>query len=524
MYRTFIVDDEPSIRSGLRMIIPWEEYGIEICGEAANGADALKFIEEHRPDLVICDIRMPVMDGLELIRSVHERGMGTQFVVLSGYDDFRYVKEAIKYHVENYLLKPVNVDELRQTVHQVTKKLESELLRELRDTEGRESIKSNLLNRAVHHQISSYEFKSKLEVVDPRLRLLDSELRVAVIDFYSEGLGGHRSLPPETLQAIQRICATNLDPELAVSFMDYTGRVVVIFTVRDGTPTTKQIQNSLQAIYELSPGGSGVHWLLTVGNTVNSYKNLHVSYQNALHIQQYHFYYREGDVIFYEDIMAKRNPGGVSVTVDYFFIEDALKGGRRSELTGYLEACFERLSLKDTDPGAISTMVMEIVISMLRVLRAAGIPPAEIFDDPNRLLKTVHELRDMQKLQQWLHQKLNAALSALELRSKTTLSRVTKELVAYIDQHYHEDLSLKTLSRELHFNSVYMGRLFRNETGEVFSEYVNRIRIEKSKLHLQSPSSKINDVAKAVGFSNANYYCAIFKELTGMTPTEFRNQ
>src|SRR5689334_1533700 len=99
MYKVYIVDDEPVIRSGLKRIIPWEEYGIELQGEASNGLEAYTFITEHRPDIVICDIRMPVMDGLELIRKVHDAGIPSRFIILSGHDDFHYVKESLKYNV-----------------------------------------------------------------------------------------------------------------------------------------------------------------------------------------------------------------------------------------------------------------------------------------------------------------------------------------------------------------------------------------------------------------------------------------
>ncbi|TLS49118.1 response regulator transcription factor [Paenibacillus antri] len=523
MYQIFIVDDEIAIRTGMKRIIPWEEYGLEICGEASNGLEAFRYITEHQPDLVVCDIRMPVMDGLELIRQAHAKGVRSRFIVLSGHNDFDYVKEAIQYHVENYLLKPVNVDELKQTVRQVTKKLETEQLRHVIDIEGKEMIKHNVLNRIVHQQISSYEFKNKLELFQPDMRLTDADAQVAVIDFSSDDPDG-RWMAPEMLREVERMCLSTIDPAQAIPFIDFAGRVVVIYMLRNGAPGQARMQRDLQNVYDRSAKPAGIRWMMTVGNAVSSYKLLHESYRNALDAQPARLYYNERDVIFYEEVQRKRTPDKPAMSMDYRLIEELTLECKGDELVAYIRDGFDRFGREEADPHSVRFVALEVVISLLRVLRAEGVAPSQVFEDEHRLLHLVNEFNDMERLLHWLLLKTDKTVLAIEARKASSLSKVTKDLLAYIDRYYHENFSLKSLAQEMHFNAVYMGRLFRNETGEVFSEYVTRVRIDKSLHLLRSTNKKVNEIARALGFNNANYYCAVFKERMGVTPTEYRNR
>jgi two-component system response regulator YesN len=522
VYKLYLVDDEPSIRSGLKQIIPWEEYGIEVAGEASNGVEAFQFISKHRPDIVICDIRMPVMSGLELIRQAYESGIGSRFIILSGYDDFHYVKEALKYNVENYLLKPIQVDEMEQTIHQIVGKLESDLLMQLERSRENELILNNVLNRAITNQIDLYVLKNKLQLIPAGIDLFDSKLQAAVIDFLTKGAGPAAN-SSAAIQAILDICLQTFPADYAVVFLDHAGRIVIICRVEDAGRQKERLVQYLQRVYDRSPDLEDARWVMTAGSLVNGCKHLHESYQNALSVQQYRIYCEERDVIFYEDVAAKQAGYSNWFTVDHLHLEESLMNGDVQGVRQFVEQTFQRLSRLGADPDAVYSFVMEVVISLLRVIRIKGIPQSEIFSDESRLLRYIYGFEDIGQLKRWLNAKIEATVDGIKNPKTENMSKVVKDLLLYIDQHYHEDLSLKTYSQKIHYNPIYLGRLFRKETGEVFSDYVNKVRIEKSKSLLRSSSMKINDISEAIGFSNPNYYHNIFKKLVGMTPSEYRN-
>lgn len=157
MYKVLLVDDEPFIIDGLKQIIDWEEYGMEICGTAANGLEASHRLETNPADILITDIRMPKMNGLELIRHLKSRNSATRFIILSGYDDFEYLKESIQLGIENYLLKPVNQEELLATLVTTIRKIESDTNRTLNLPKDIDIIRENILFRWVANLIMPAE-------------------------------------------------------------------------------------------------------------------------------------------------------------------------------------------------------------------------------------------------------------------------------------------------------------------------------------------------------------------------------
>jgi len=524
VYRACIIDDEPSIRSGMKHILPWEEYGIELIGEAADGAAGYALLAAERPDLAICDIRMPAMDGLELIRRAHADGLETRFVILSGYDDFQYVKEALQYNVENYLLKPMNIEEMEQTIHQITRKLESDASRSRERTQERELIRNNVLNRLLTNHIDGPELKQKLAFLQTGANVFDSKLQAAVIDVVA-GSTEARDRIDAALRAAEEAACRAFPPDRAVVFPDYAGRIVIVCGVANEAEHNERMREDLLSLYERLPNLEDARWVVTAGSVARSYKQLHVSYGHALRAQQYRIYSGDTVILLHEDIVAKQSAFRDYAAVDHLLLEDALKHGRREELREYIEGSFDRLARGGAEPEAVYFFAMEVVISLLRILRLAGVSQDEIFGDEMQLLRYIRELEHIDKIRFWLNGKIQSTLRALDERNGANVSKVVKDLLQYIDRHAHEDdVSLKSYSQKIHYNAVYLGRIFRKETGEVFSDYVNKVRIEKSKTLLRGSSMKINDISAAVGFTNRNYYFNIFKKLVGMTPSEYRNR
>ena len=164
MYKLLIVDDEKQVREGLKRLLPWQDYGITIIGEAINGREALGIIEDQRPDIVLLDIQMPVMNGLELAKRIHGQYPECKFIVLSGYNDFARVREAMKYGAVDYLLKPSRKGVIR-IIEEIIDSLEDSLISRLHNNEYLALLKNNVLNRLISGTSSSRELKDKLALL-----------------------------------------------------------------------------------------------------------------------------------------------------------------------------------------------------------------------------------------------------------------------------------------------------------------------------------------------------------------------
>jgi two-component system, response regulator YesN len=225
MYRVLIVDDEPIICKGLRDTIEWDSLGLEISGEAHNGVDALDMIKIIRPHIMITDIRMPAMDGIKLIKAIRELDLHIRIIILSGFSDYAFLKEAIRLGVDSYLLKPIDNDELISNLADLVNTIEKEMLRTTQLYHGIEILRSNTLNRLVTNKIGRSEFEEKAAFLDVTLTAERYLCVVCIAENEDSGLYGYGE--PNLALAIQNICSALLKGE-GFAFVDSKNRVTLL--------------------------------------------------------------------------------------------------------------------------------------------------------------------------------------------------------------------------------------------------------------------------------------------------------
>ena len=246
MFKALIVDDEPLIREGLKHIIDWEEHGIELVGEASNGEEALEAINKYAPCILLTDIKMPVMDGLQLIRSIREKHISVKVVVISGFDDFQLVKEALRYGVENYILKPVSKDELSSTLLSTIEKIQSEFNEKIKSRENEDVIRDNILYRLVTNHISLKEVHEKSSLLG--FDIENNAYMVSIVKI----LDNDKNFPSRGINdsnlvgfAIINICSEIISEYFKCSiFQDLNGDIVII--IHDMT-----LKNNQQVLEDL---------------------------------------------------------------------------------------------------------------------------------------------------------------------------------------------------------------------------------------------------------------------------------
>jgi two-component system response regulator YesN len=400
MYRVLIVDDEPIICKGLRDTIEWDNLGLEISGEAHNGAEALELTKVNRPHILITDIRMPGMDGIKLVRTIRELGFNTRIIILSGFSDYAFLKEAIRLGVDSYLLKPIDNDELISNLADLVSNIEKEMLRTTHLHQGIELLRSNTLNRLVTNTIGRSEFEEKASFLDISLTAENYLCAVCFIEDENSDMAGFGE--PHAALALHNICSALADGA-GIAFIDAKNRVVLLFS-----------GSREEELFAASAG------LLE-----NAAKQVPENYTKPL-------------------------VTGIGIIVSS--IEDIWKSYASS--TGR----FDRN--KDAVEG-----------------------------------------------------------EQLEGKGNSAVDRT----LAYIAAHYHEALSLKQAANICDINTSYLGQIFKKATGESFTNYVNRYRIEKAKNLLSHSGLKVYEVAEKVGFTDYHYFLKIYKKIQGTLPTETRS-
>lgn len=504
MYRVLIVDDEPFIVEGLYDLIDWPALGLEIVGQAGNGKQALEVLAKLPVDILMTDISMPVMNGLELIREVRQQRDDLKVVILSGYNEFDYLKQAMTMGIENYLLKPVDVKELVATLQNTVDKLNNESAPPAQIDNNVLILRDTILNRWLTNRISIRELSERASM----LRLdIDAPYYVAAV----------AGADPD---AKRRIEAWLREPEVqaagCVAFENHDGDAVLLFPLRRQDAGKLQAIRLLRGLVASSEAGRKLR--ISLGQAVDTAENAHISYEQAMKAQAYFLVYAEEDILDYDQLASGRERDNPAVPIDwdrYVKLISTLDG---TGLLEQIDADFARIrSYKGATPELVRSIAIEIIIRLKAELNETKRKETAVrYDEaiagiPNA--KSAEELLSIVK---------RAATATIDMLRRESKSPVIHQVLQTIRESYAEPITLKGLGSKYHIHPAYLGQLFQKETNESFTEYVNKFRIEKAKELLRDSTRKVQDIAREVGYWELGYFYKQFKKYVGASPTDYR--
>lgn len=519
MYKILIADDEPDILQGLRCIINWDEHGIEIAGEAENGADALRFITESPVDILLTDIRMPKLDGLSLIQQLKKDGRDIRCIILSGYDDFKYIKEALKLGIENYLLKPVNREELSATLLGTIDKIESERNIKIGRHQGLAIFRENIYYRWIAGSIGEDELKEKAALAGIDLEY--EYFTVAILRLLSKK--GYESDKPFDidLHCVKEICESVCgSKDSTVVLYGIAGDTVILFRQNDG-PNREMLYN----IIENCIVGINVRLrydaFASVGSTQSGFTNAHKSFAFANEMQSYSLIMPENSVVDYDEKTKAASKRQLKFVIDFQSFAGMIAAGQLDECLAFIDDIFARLGLNhEITPGFVQNVAVETlyhIVSTVKTTVTNAKPLEGIEADFNK----IYSMHTIDELHRWLKLAIERAIEYLTT-ARDNYSPHVKLILSYINENYMKELSIKQLSQKFNINSIYLGQLFKSETRELFTNYINKIRVDKAKELLLKTNKNAMEISEIVGYPNANYFYRIFKKITGKSPSEFR--
>lgn len=503
MYKVFIVDDEPFILSGLQDILDWESLGLTIAGQAENGQEALDKLRETPADILITDISMPVMTGLELIRAAQEFRPEMKVVVLSGYDEFMYVKEGLALGIENYLLKPINLEEFQSTLATLVEKLNVSRL----DTEWSEYtnsvLKDNVLLRWMRKQIDPEELSERLNLLG--LSVSRRYVEVALVQ-----------AEPST-EAFRKDAAALVStyPSFCM-FWDSDNDLVLIHNFEDEVNGAMEMTSLLQEVISIC--SSGQRLSIAVGAIVEDAVNqAPASYEQAKQAQEFLEIHPERSMIYYEQLKDRKEDLEATLPADWSEYSKLIMSKNLAALTEKFGQYFSAACMEGLTPELLQEISLEWILYYRMLIKEIRSEMERSFIAQG--LTAIYRANSLPTLSAAVQQ---TAESIIELLDRELRSPVVTQVLNYIEKSYSEDLSLKQLGFMFNIHPVYLGQLFHKTTGESFAEYMNRYRIEKAKEQLRSTNRKVQEIARSVGYWEMGYFYKQFKKHVGISPTEFK--
>ncbi|NQX60758.1 response regulator transcription factor [Paenibacillus qinlingensis] len=536
MITMVIADDEEMIRDGLHTIVDWAEFGIEVVGLAEDGKEAFDICMSLEPDILCTDIRMPIMDGLELSQKLREAGNTTKIVFISGVQDFHYAKTALSMHAEAYVLKPVKLHELKEVFGQVAAKivrerdseeLNSKLHKQLKDSIPalREKLLIQLLSRYYSNEMEIYEKIGYYQI--PLYKGEATAIGLLQIDDYENALAHYNEENKQLLffaihNVIQEIMTNAASGFAFTNIME--NELILIFNEKSllGHKYIDLAEEIVRCVRQYVKVSASIG----IGSSVSSVLQLSVSYQEAKEALQHTFFTGKESVVTIHDIA--HNKGESERHLQLHELEkqltQQLKLGDAQGVTTLMNKLFDEVILPNsTQVEHVYHHSAELVFQLARPLQEADESYQSILGkSTSDLLQIIQTKKDIDSLRSYMTSFIEEIALYLKNKHHSKNQRVIARIKQYINQHYMNNVTIQLLAEEVFLSPTYMCQIFKQETDETIIEFLTKVRIEKAKDLLKSPDLKIFVIAEMVGFENATYFTTVFKKLTGVIPGKYR--
>lgn len=549
MIKVFLVEDEYAIREGIKRSIHWERDGFELVGEAGDGEVALPKIIKSKPDILITDIRMPFMDGLELSRLVKSEMPDIKIIVLSGYDDFNYAKQAISIGVEEYILKPVS----EETLMEELKKVAEIISKEKQENEAREKYVHDM------EEIRILEQQKFLhDMIDGKLSIQESmalgkKLGIEVTaECYSillmqvfSGNSGESDIDEYSgiKEDIYSRIKDNCNDIPNVFLYDQVGDVLCFLIKADSEEELRDmIRRGTESIRNLMKDHMDMLYFMAVGKIVERIRDVNISYADASR-KFAERYMLEESAIFDGTEKKDKKSGKADPVIEEKAATDKidlnsidagkisqktilhfLKNGTIAEVDDFTEEYFSSIGYEVMESMMLRQYVLvEALLSAAAFMKTVGVEGKELEEilgdtkDPTGYASSVDSAREyIQKL-------LNTILEYRNKLSDQKYIEIIDKAKEYIQNNYqNEDMSLQSVALEVNVSSNHFSAIFRKETGETFIDYLTEVRMEKARTLLVCTAMKTSEIGFQVGYRDPHYFSYIFKKTQGMSPKEYR--
>ena len=525
-YRVLLADDEEEIRTGISRKIDWASLGFRLVGEAGNGEEALELADQLRPDVVLTDIKMPFLDGLELCRRLRISLPGARLVVFSGFDDFEYARQAVSMGVSEYILKPINAPELIQVLNKLREQLDRQRL-ERRDMETlrrryeeslpvlRELFYTRLLSGQLRpHQVQDRAARYEID--------LPQGLWTAALA-HVDGLGDEGERDELLLLSVQSFLEKHFALEGCSARAVLYGDMAALLVHLDREERLYPLLEELERLSRLSQSYLGLRLTTGVGVPCQGPEELNRSAQGARSALDYRVLAAGGRVIYIGDLEPQSTAAPSFEEEDQRELSAAVKLGTPEQVGEVVRGLMERLSCAGLSLSRCDLFLLEVVTCLVRLTRSGGVEVEEVFGERFTGAVSVSDFSSLEELGRWLGERCRKLHELLGRRRSDSAWQMVERAKDYISGHYtDEQLSVEALCSHIHLSPTYFSTLFKREVGMSFTAYVTQVRMEEAARLLRETDEKTYRIAEATGYGDPNYFSYVFKRHFGLSPSKFR--
>ena len=542
MLKIFLAEDEVIVRETIKRMIPWEELGFELVGEAADGEMALPLLIRQKPDLLITDIKMPFMDGLTLAKLAKKELPELKIVILSGYDDFNYAKQAINIGVEDYLLKPITKNALIERLSEIRSRYEHEKTQKeyyekfQREMQAYEKNSSrDFFEALVRGSMDMMEVYKKAEKLGVDIVAEAYNILIFTMNSEEDFSGqkeGYSEWEAESLEMLEEFFSGHPSAMLFRSNIFSYG-VLLKGQKESIKEITKECVGKIQGI--LKRKESKREWFLAVGQPVERLSQIKKSYHTASRAFSQRYLYVE-NILYYDEMEMMEHRSGQADTNDNAYLKKVdvnalnpailqkfLSNGIQEETENFVKDYFYAIGQEPMESLVFRNyVILNVRFSVITFLKGLGCD-TEGMEPENTEEILAESGKNIESAIAYAEKMVSQAITIRDQNSGNKNRSILKTAVDFIESHYmEEEISLNTVANVANVSANHFSALFSQNMGQTFIEYLTSLRMNKAKDLLRCTGMRSSEIAGEIGYKYAHYFSYLFKKTQGMTPSDYR--
>lgn len=523
--QVLIADDEYYICELLKNIINWDGLNIELIGFVHNGKELLSEVETKRPDIVITDICMPGMDGIELIKQVRCKDIPCQFIIVSGYRQFEYAHNALRYNVDDYILKPVDSNELNDALYKLIISIQSNGKATINIKNGTDNIKKFFLMHGIweveHKNVNLQDIMHDYSISFSQGLFLILQIKLDVVNKTTETVDDWG-----TLQIKLTSLFNKLFTEHCYQILTYRENSYIYFGINYASQNTELINNCINKYYELSRNILDIFIdskiTIGVGNAYNDVNLLAQSYREAQHAIHYRIKVGIDRIIYWNKVSTPAK--NITSEQKNSILIRLKKSFEILDLSDFTECIKDLFSTSKSNFDVIEVIHIIQDITDLFVDVASSLQSNYSYDDyiKRQIYYSIQNAISIKELETSVTEPIVSIMKKLQEDIESQRIKPVRIAMSYIEQNYSKQIKLDDVASIVGYSPVYFSNIFKKETGETFIDYLSKYRMEVAKDLLRKSDKNINEIAELIGYKDPRYFSKLFKKIVGIKPTDFK--
>ncbi|SDN87774.1 response regulator transcription factor [Alkalicoccus daliensis] len=542
MWKVVIIDDDDKVLRGMKKIIPWKQLSCEWAGEARNGQEGLELIKQVKPDLIITDIYMPVMNGLEMIENLRQEDIHSRVIILSGYNDFEYARRAMKLNIDDYLSKPSSPDTINEVLEESIAKLEKEVSERIEVFDLREKVKmyEPLVEKEWIKSIVTGTNTHAASLPPAANRITekwDQQHHVVITLTYDHSLEESSFFRSDWY--LFRFSAENVIKDSVLPYFEdmhyielhsHQTALCIHFYPGSHQNYEQELAELQQTLVKNFETYFGIHAVTSAGKIKSDWREMSASMKEAfaeistgslLHPVNKTAPEQNPEIALVEE--SQRDLWSNSMEAKQKMSE-AIRYADIKNAEAVIDSIYEQHKETPFDPRENLRLGIEVWTIITYSLYDIGIKIDEMFSEKFDFHRELAKAGNWMEFRSYLHRVVHHICENQQWDENLKHRQLVEQMLAYIQKNISENITLQDIADELLISRNYLGQIFKKIVGESFKNYLTRVRMEKAKKMIQEGSYLIYEISEQVGFTNPAYFTSTFKKYTGYTPTELINR